>query len=184
MNLSEIGYAEAKDDWGHGFDEDLEEAVEEVDSEEDEAKETESVDAKDEGCNIEFPRRLADSIAGEDGAHRGETGPLRDRRSLSLSASGKSGTSLQQRIFKRTGSIGDRLGGMQLSIVLPPRRSSGNLRATAERCGSPMLSTFEPSSVDGDGVDFAPSLVTPRAEVQPKVVERWSAPWELKEQEV
>ena len=33
MNLSEIGYAEVKDD-GHGFDEDLEEAVEEVDSEE------------------------------------------------------------------------------------------------------------------------------------------------------
>ena len=29
MNLSETGYAEGKDEWGHGFDEDIEEAVEE-----------------------------------------------------------------------------------------------------------------------------------------------------------
>ena len=54
MDLSETGYAEGKDEWGHGFDEDIEEAVEEVDSEEDEAKETEIVSVtREEGCNIE-----------------------------------------------------------------------------------------------------------------------------------
>lgn len=176
-----------EDDWGHGFEEE-EEALEEIDSEEEdggdypyvveEAESEQAVqDAKDEGST-----RDGSGSSDLKGLSGGAVSPL---QLGALSQSAASESSLQQRISKRTSS-GNRLGTLKLGI-LPPRRSSENLRAAADRCGSPMLASIEVVAAGGDGVDFAPRLVTPRADAESipskNVETRWSAPWELKEQD-
>jgi hypothetical protein len=185
----ELRQAEAKDDdeWGHGFDE---EALEEVDSDcEGDAEAAEAFEDAEvlrHGHKDEGTKGDGSGSSELKGASGGEVSPLRlGELSVSSPLSSSypgSDSSLQQRRFKRTTSAGDRIGMLKLN--LPPRKSSENLRAAAERCGSPMLSAIEVGSADGGGVDFAPRLTTPRTDSIPsKTSAQWSAPWELKEQD-
>lgn len=135
-------------------------------------------DAKDEGSK-------GDGSGSSDlkGLSGGAVSPLQLNTVSQIAASE---SPLQQRIFKRTHSSGNRLGSLKLGC-LPPRKSSENLRAAADRCGSPMLASIETAAAEGDGVDFAPRLTTPRIDAESipskNAEARWSAPWELKAQE-